>query len=577
MKNSRYIDLKNISPLFWLITIHLIILAYWLKRDHSFLINDAFDHYIVTLLKNNSFKNLFVVSDYIIENTTYFIRWHGAFPNYISAALLLALPVSQDMAVFVHSLIFFSAALVFTYLIASLFLSKKTALFSAFIFSLLPVTGQHLRIFMSDMPLTALITGCLYFLIKTHRDPTTKNYLLFIMMAIFSFFTKANTILFLLFPSLVFLFYNRKKNSAQIALSLVFIFFLATAISKPAIFSRLFSCLWLPIFKGVIYPGLIDTIVLSFFDFLITTFYNFFNYAISSLVFLFSLAGVIVLLFQKKYKLCLLLTGFILTPVFIMGLLLFIEYDIRYLMPIFPFICMLSAVPLTAPKNKYWQYFSVFLLLGFLLVNNYNLFFSNKPNFLSKLPLNYKIVNTLNRNNIKKCFKLSPYKFYEQTPVLHSSAKDLYIFTQKYQNLFRSSLTMHLQKEPNPLYQYTTKILSKLNKTQKASLIFIGENRLIYTLLLERVTLLNLPLELIKYENYDQIKQLDITAELNNADYIFLTDTNDEVFTDSALIKKDYIGKTNTIRKNIQKIIPAYTLIYENKDSLSQIKLFHKN
>lgn len=577
MKSSQYISLKKVSPLFWLITIHLIILAYWLKRDHSFLINDGFDHYIVTLLKQNTFSNFFFASDIIKENISYFIKWHGTFPESISAILLLFIPISQDTAVFINSFIFFSTTIVFIYLSAMLFLPKKTAFLSAAIFSLLPVTGQHLRIFMSDMPLTAMTTASIYFLIKTHRSSTIKNYLLFIIFTLCAFFTKVNTALFLIFPTVVFLFYNRKKTSTQITFSILIIIFLSTTIMKPIVFKRVFSCLWLPIYKGVLYPGLIDTIVLSTFDFLLTSFYDLFNHALSSIVFLSAITGCFALLYKKQYKLLLLLLGFIFTPVLLMSSLLFIEYDLRYLMPIMPFICILAASTLyPIQKKKIYISLAGFLLL-FLTINHYRLFFTaNTLNLSHKIPLNTFIVKTLNRQNVKNLFNLTPYKFYSETTVLHSSAEDLYLFTPKNQNLFRSSLKMDFETQLMKEYSTTVEIMSKISKTKTSTLFLIGKNRLIYNLLLENITLNEIPCTIYKYENIDQIKHVNISEYIKETDYIVISDNPDEIFIDSSVIKKDYIEKTKNIRQNIKNILSGFQIIYKNKIADSQTTMFQK-
>lgn len=553
--------------MFLLITMHLIILAYWLKRDHSFLINDGFDHYIVSLLKYSNLKNFFSDIQIQTQNITPFIKWHGTFHATICAFLLLFLPVMQDTAVFINAMIFFPTAIIFTYLIAKCFFDKNSAFLAAVIFSFLPIINQHTRVFLADLPLTALICGSIYFLIKSHRQPRFFNCFLFICFAISACFTKFNAVIFLYFPCLVFLFYNYKKNTHIISILVLLIASLLAIVLNPQIINRIFSCLWINIYQGELFPGFSDTIIVSFFNFISKSLYEMFNFGCSSVVFLLFIAGIIRLRINKLYNLSLLIILLVSIPIVTMGILLFIEYDIRYLMPILPFISIVSGFALSWVKNKYIKITIIMAVITFLIINYFNLFFS-ETNITGNtaIPFDKKINKILNSENFYKTLRLNPYEFYKRNPHFHFNQDTFFTFTPKKDNLFRSSLKMNIDETIPIEYSITKQISDIISSEKNISIFFMGKNRYIYNLLLETITKKNQSIHLLKAENHRQTKDLDLKKQMLLADYICITPKNDEIFADHKATADSYQSEINILLTDTEKLLLDFTPVYEKNN-----------
>ncbi len=142
---------------------HLINNYIWLKLDHTYLISDPHDYFLSSLKVYNAINNnLFPGLNYILGITS--TRWHGIFLSYITAPLYFIFGPTQDSGIIISNIIFFPMLILSTYKIGKLISGKKSGIISAFLVSMYPLIFNHLRIYMLDLPLTAIIALSIYIL-----------------------------------------------------------------------------------------------------------------------------------------------------------------------------------------------------------------------------------------------------------------------------------------------------------------------------------------------------------------------------------------------------------------------------
>lgn len=194
--------IKSYWQLFLLLLFHTLLFLTFQYLDHAYQTWDSAGHIalsfrmaneikgIVSHVPNTSFTNLIKISNYYPP----FVQLLGAFFSLLfgySSKLLLIIPF-----------VFFVVAIVFTYKIAlALSTDKKLALFVAIIFSLFPQVVAQSRVFLLDIPLTALILVATYYLLISNNFRKAIPTLLFFLFAGLAQITKWYAFVYFVVPA----------------------------------------------------------------------------------------------------------------------------------------------------------------------------------------------------------------------------------------------------------------------------------------------------------------------------------------------------------------------------------------
>lgn len=262
--------------------------------------------------------------------------------------------------------LFFGASifLVFQYAYC-LFKSRRTALISAFIYSLLPIIFEHSRWFLLEIPQITFLLLALIFLHKSRNFMDKKNTMYFFIALALAALTKWTSLVYILIPFLISFYHwmkinnEHKNNSINYILKYLLVFFIVTVPWYIINFST-FVSQSLPNLKG---ESSDPTTLASIQNF---TYYIYLlvNFQMTLYVAAIFLVSSIYFFAIKKSDHKLLLGG---TILFIYLLFSFISNkDWRYTMPILPFAAIIMGVFLNDLIVKF-KYFGYFLLLSLFL------------------------------------------------------------------------------------------------------------------------------------------------------------------------------------------------------------------
>lgn len=122
-------------------------------------------------------------------------------------ALLYPIFGVQDWVGRVIPIIFSLLSIIFFYKITKLYFDEKLALFSTFIFSILPLNVFFSRVLMPESGMIFLLLAGLYYFSKFNKTDENKDFILALVFITFTFLSKLST-LYLLIP-LSFIAFNR--------------------------------------------------------------------------------------------------------------------------------------------------------------------------------------------------------------------------------------------------------------------------------------------------------------------------------------------------------------------------------
>jgi hypothetical protein len=159
--------LRPVVILLCLYFFHIINNYVWLRLDTTYLVFDPAQYHLYSLgffeaIKNSLSATLF--SKDIFRNFSY---RSGPLAGLITAPFYFFFGVSQDTAVMISSVIFLAILLFSVYGIGRKLADERIGLLGAFIVSMYPIIFNQLRVYMYDLPLSALVSLNIYLLIRT--------------------------------------------------------------------------------------------------------------------------------------------------------------------------------------------------------------------------------------------------------------------------------------------------------------------------------------------------------------------------------------------------------------------------
>ncbi len=181
--------------------IHLANIFIWTQLDVNYLTYDSHRHHLFSLRAFEEYRNF---------SPDIFIRCISCAERYPPLAGMVTAPfyfifgLGQDSAVMINTAIFLALLLFSVYKIGEKFLGAKTGLLSAFIVSAYPIVFNQMKIYMLDLPLTAMVCLSIYFLLKSDNFQNTKYSVLSGIAIGLGMLVKANCALFIIGPFIYF-------------------------------------------------------------------------------------------------------------------------------------------------------------------------------------------------------------------------------------------------------------------------------------------------------------------------------------------------------------------------------------
>lgn len=344
----------------WLILIflaafHLIGNFIWLKRDATYLMHDAHHHFLFSASIFREMQQYFFPSLAAVADRCVSWRWHGIFTGLITAPFFFLFGLTQDAGVMASSLVFFPILLFSTFGIARYVFDKKTGLFAAFIVGMYPLVCNHLRLYMLDLPLTAMVSCSIYMLLKTDYFENKRYAFVFGISTGLGVLTKFNFLVFLAGPLVFYAFgaFRRDQKSGSKKLRnfaitvacalLLSVFFLKFKFWE--VLDRVYECSW---FNPKFYsPHKTFFPLFSYWVSVVTVFIAWSIRELSSqimslpLFLLFLIASLSLL--RKKFPFKTILFSWIITPFVLLSFFFHSPAIGRYLMPLLPAMAIVSA------------------------------------------------------------------------------------------------------------------------------------------------------------------------------------------------------------------------------------------
>lgn len=349
-----------------IILFHIVNNYIWLKSDETYLIHDSHHHFLFSLGVFNEIRNnLIPLVSNILDKVVSHHRWHGIFVGYITAPFYFIFGTSQDAGVMINNSIFLLILIFSTYGIGKNILNKKVGLYSAFIVSMYPLIFNHLRIYMLDLALTAMVSLSIYLLIKTEFFSHKMYTLLFAISFALGMLTKFTFIGFVMGPLVLILFnaftktqidsYRKKTISFNVFIALCVIFIISFSFFKLKfweVFARFYECSWIhPLFSSAFKS------FFSFVVFWILTGCKFLLWSIQELMnnilsfFFFTVFFISLISFRKKKVKCKkILYLWIFLPILFLSFFFHYPNIDRYLMPLLPAIAIISGIGIASIK-----------------------------------------------------------------------------------------------------------------------------------------------------------------------------------------------------------------------------------
>jgi 4-amino-4-deoxy-L-arabinose transferase-like glycosyltransferase len=169
----------------------------WIRRSADYLTYDSHRHFLASLRIYEILNNMSLNAVPISIDT---MQLHPSLAMAFTAILYFLVGISQSSAVIINGA-FFSGILIFsTYKIGFEISNKKTGILAAFIIIMYPVVFNQLKVYMLDMPLTAMVTLTIYFLFRCESFRSMKYSVLFGISFGLGMMTKDSFFIFLLGP-----------------------------------------------------------------------------------------------------------------------------------------------------------------------------------------------------------------------------------------------------------------------------------------------------------------------------------------------------------------------------------------
>lgn len=189
---------------------HLINNYIWLKLDNFPLLWDAGAYYLESLILFDLFKH------FSITSLLSAIKVGNQYPPFVPFFVSLSYMIfnrTEDTAVFIGNGIFLGILIFSIYGITKNIYNKKSGVLAAFLVTMYPIIFGHSRVFMYDLPVTAVICLSIYIFQKTDNFKKIGYSLLFGITFGLGLLTKFS---FLLFATSAFFYYGY-RNCSKVA------------------------------------------------------------------------------------------------------------------------------------------------------------------------------------------------------------------------------------------------------------------------------------------------------------------------------------------------------------------------
>lgn len=251
-ENSK--ETQYILLLIALIIFHLVNNYLWLRQDKVLLADDPYWHHLLSLriyrfLEKGEF---FLHPLKCLKLISARSNQYGIFVQLITAPFYFIFGIGQDQAAMVTAGVFLTVLISSIYGITKRLTNPKGGILAAFIISMYPVIFNHSRMYMLDLPLTALVSLSIYFLIHYELFRKNKYIFLFLLVFLLALLTKINFILFIFTPLLIILSKvacRSRRKTARSLFGLILVFIILYFIKGKRIFD------WLMIFFSLFKPA----------------------------------------------------------------------------------------------------------------------------------------------------------------------------------------------------------------------------------------------------------------------------------------------------------------------------------
>jgi len=284
--------------------------------------------------------------------------------------LYILFGLKEDVAEMIN-LVYLVILVISVYLIGKELYSEKVGLLAAFITSIYPIVFGLTRLYLIDIPLTAITALFFYFLIKLKREPKTKYIILTLISILLGIFLKQSFLVFIFAPLLYVIGYHSMKLIKKYNIKRRYIIIGTIALAWLMLRTIL---LYLSTSSGY---GYLHEITTKFSLYKLTTnlpkiFLNFINIQTSfvlALTFIFSLA------FFKKIKERIIFLLWIAFPILFMAATGIFSGG-RYLTPILPAVAIISSFGIFSINHKKTRKLLMIFIIIFSLFHFFDISYS---------------------------------------------------------------------------------------------------------------------------------------------------------------------------------------------------------
>ncbi|MFH1397294.1 MAG: glycosyltransferase family 39 protein, partial [Candidatus Omnitrophota bacterium] len=286
-----------------------------------------------------------------------YFRWHGVLVGYLTAPFYFVFGLTQDSGVMANSSIFLTILVLSVFGVGKVLFDKRVGLLAAFLVSMYPSVFNNLRVYMLDVPLTAMVVLSIYLLLKSGNFTNKKYSFLFALASGFGLLIKFNFALFILGP-LALTIYSifRKKSFISAQRNIITAIFIVALVSFGfyrlkfwEVASRIYECSWF--YARNFYAGnsiffILQSWVLLGRDFLFFFLKDAFNNSVSPAFFILFLFG---LFSRNNHKR--ILYAWLFVPLLFLAFLFHYPNFNRYFMPVLPAMALISSAGVFGLKS----------------------------------------------------------------------------------------------------------------------------------------------------------------------------------------------------------------------------------
>ncbi len=541
-----------------IVLFHFVNNIIWLSLDKTYLLHESAEHFLLSYkvfdsLKHHAFPWL---SDVLSSlGSTY--RWHGVFIQYLTAPFYLIFGATQDTGVLVNGTISLVVLILSIYGIGKILYEEATGVLAAFIVSMYPLVFTQSRIYMLDLPLTAVVAFSILLLLKSNGFSNNKYSGMFAFTACVGFLIKFNFLMFIMGP-LVFVFYgsfksglcrNTTKNIVKTLGMMLLIFFMFYGSKFGELWGRIYESSWF--YWGSSCPERFPlAIVANGMPYYLHWFVqNCINRGISFFLFLVFVLGI----FSRKAHRSILWV-WLLVPVFGLALLYPYANTDRYYMPILPALALLSSAVIIMCRSVMARRILVIIILGFSLFQYCSI--SYRMDFVpAKIPICWPA---------GKGWHSIPLHLFNRKISFSGYRSDHNAFSYPISSDWKSNEILDLI------------LMDSASFRNDANILFIGDSLQLYEPFVYEAALRHLPFDIHAISMavepaYSKNKPL-IPESMEGADYVVYVHDKDNNFAPSVMLKQRLSQAKESFTKSIEYFDLMNEFPYAGKSVLSLYK-----